>query len=119
MQEAFDLDRLTVYVSSTSEQGVVDADTRITFSQRGGRVLGRYRGGRVRRGVLVGGVSGAALAFRYLQVEDSGEIHGGRSRCEISRTPEGRLRILERFEWTTRMGRGVNVFDELPAAGLA
>jgi hypothetical protein len=30
------------------------------------------------------------------------------------RTPEGRLRLLERFVWTTRPGRGTNVFDEVP-----
>jgi hypothetical protein len=119
MPENFDLDRRTVFVSSTAKDGVVDARTGIVFRQSGARVLGRYRGGRVRRGVLVGAVSGAELRFRYLQVEDSGEIHGGRSRCELTTTPEGRLRIFERFEWTTRAGRGTNVFDELPAAGPA
>lgn len=29
------------------------------------------------------------------------------------RLRDGRVRILEHFEWTTRTGRGTNVFDEL------
>lgn len=109
---AVNLDGVTMFVSSTAKGGVVDASTRIVFSQRGSRVVGTYQGGRIRRGALVGAFSGAALKFRYLQVEDSGEIHGGRSTCEIAQAPGGRLRILERFTWTTREGGGTNVFDE-------
>lgn len=103
-----------MFVSSTGDGGVVDVETEIVFQQHGPRVVGKYRGGSIRRGVLVGAVSDLALTFRYLQVEVCGEIHGGRSTCEITRTPEGRLRILERFAWTTRAGSGTNVFDELP-----
>ncbi len=110
---AVDLDGRTMFVSATASAGVVDASTRIRFRQKGARVFGRYAGGRVRRGVLVGGFDGAKLTFRYLQVEDSGEIHGGRSTCEVERGTEGRIRIFERFAWTTREGRGTNVFEEL------
>jgi len=102
-----------VFVSATDDLGVVDPETRLTFRQNGARVLARYGGGRVRRGVLVGGIDGAVLTFRYLQVEDSGEIHGGRSTCDVRRTPEGRLRVVEHFRWTTRDGSGTNVFDEV------
>ena len=110
------LDGVVMFVSSTADNGVVDANTRIAFSQRGSRVLGRYQGGRVRRGLLVGGLSGGGLTFRYVQVEASGEIHGGRSTCDITRTAGGRIRIVERFAWTTRDGSGTNVFDEVCAA---
>ena len=106
------LDGVTMFVSSTGDRGVVGAETRLEFRQRGRRVLARYGGGRVRRGVLVGTFDGAALCFRYLQVEDSGEIHGGRSTCDVARTTEGRLRVVEHFRWTTRDGSGTNVFDE-------
>lgn len=112
MPAAVNLDGVTMFVSSTGKSGVVDVNTRIAFIQSGSRVLGRYQGGRVRRGVLVGAVSGAVLTFRYSQVEVSGEVHGGQSTCDIARTAEGRLRIIERFAWTTREGCGTNVFDE-------
>jgi hypothetical protein len=110
------LDGVTMFVSATDDRGVVGAETRLVFRQRGGRVFARYRGGRIRRGVLVGEMDGATLTFRYLQVEESGEIQGGRSTCDVMRTREGRLRILEHFRWTTRDGSGTNVFDEVLAS---
>jgi hypothetical protein len=115
MQDDVSLDGVVMFVSSTAHNGVVDASTRIAFSQRGSKVLGKYRGGRIRRGCLVGKLSLAALTFRYVQVEISGEIHAGRSACDVTRTPGGGLRIIERFSWTTRDGSGINVFDELRA----
>ncbi len=116
---AKNLDGVTMFVSSTDDRGVVDADTRLVFRQRGARVLARYAGGRVRRGVLIGEVAGRILTFRYLQVEDSGEIHGGRSTCDVTRTPDGRLRVVEHFRWTTRDGNGTNVFDEVSSPAKA
>jgi hypothetical protein len=107
------LDGLVMYVSSTAEQGVVGSDTRLHFRQTGSRVRGRYAGGSVVRGCLAGRFTGSELVFRYAQVETSGEIHGGRSRCEVERRPDGRIRILEHFTWRTRSGSGTNVFDEL------
>jgi hypothetical protein len=111
---AVDLDGVTMFVSTTDARGVVGAQTRLAFRQNGARVLARYGGGRIRRGVLVGAVDGDVLTFRYLQVEDSGEIHGGRSTCDVGRTPHGRVRVIEHFRWTTRDGSGTNVFNEVP-----
>ena len=41
------LDGLTMFVSSTATNGVVDDSTHLRFSQRGDRVFARYSGGRV------------------------------------------------------------------------
>jgi hypothetical protein len=108
------LDGLAMSVSSTAEQGVVGTDTRLHLRQWGSRVLGRYSGGRVQRGCLVGRIGGSRLTFRYAQVEASGEIHGGSSVCDCLLRDDGRVRILEHFTWRTRDGSGTNVFDELP-----
>jgi len=107
------LDGLTLYVSSTADTGVVSSDTRLRFCQKDQKILGRYAGGSVKRGLLVGEMEGAELRFRYTQVETSGEIHGGRSRCELQRLPDGHIRILEHFTWRTRDGSGTNIFDEV------
>ncbi len=112
------LDGVTMYVSSTAANGVVDADTRLRFGQRGDRVIARYRGGKVERGVLVGRLAGAALTFRYAQRERDGTIQGGQSWCDVQERA-GRIRIVEHFEWSTRAGAGVNVFDEVPDAPTA
>ena len=116
MSESISLDGVEMYVSTTAAQGVVGDETRLRFRQKGSRLLGRYSGGAIRRGCLVGRMSGGSLVFRYAQVEASGQVHAGRSVCEIFRTTSGRLRVVERFVWTTREGRGTNVFDEFPPA---
>ena len=104
------LDGKVMYVSATASQGVVGAETRLCFYQKGSRVLARYSGGAISRGCLVGRLEGSELVFRYAQVESSGEIHGGRSICEVTRLQDGRTRIVEHFTWRTRSGSGDNVF---------
>lgn len=107
------LDGRVMSVSTTASQGVVDSSTLLRLRQNGDRIFGRYGGGSVRRGYLVGEIEGHRLAFRYAQVEDSGEIHGGSSVCDVLCLADGRARILEHFAWRTREGSGTNVFDEV------
>ena len=109
------LDGRRMYVSSTAERGVVGTDTRLHFIQKGSRVLGRYSGGAIARGYLIGDLTGAELVFRYVQREASGDVHAGRSTCEVLLRDDGSLRIVEHFRWSTREGSGTNVFDELTA----
>ena len=107
------LNGVRMYVSSTDEQGVVDAATTLHFTQKGSAVFARYSGGRVERGCLVGTLAGSELTFRYAQRETSGDIHSGRSVCEVVGRADGRIRIVEHFSWTSRVGVGTNVFEEL------
>ncbi len=102
-------------VSSTAETGVISSHTRLEFEQRGDRVLGRYRGGSIQRGWLVGNLSGRTLRFRYAQKETTGHVHGGRSVCDLEILPSGRLRLHEHFQWETRVGHGTNIFDQAGA----
>src|SRR5262245_11778326 len=81
--------------------------------QKGSRVFGRYHGGSIVRGCLVGHVMGDTLSFRYSQSERAGGIHGGRSTCVLETLPDGRVRIHEHFAWRTRAGTGVNVFEQV------
>jgi hypothetical protein len=108
------LDGLRMYVSSTAAEGVVGSDTRLHFIQKGQRVAARYTGGSVKRGWLVGRLSGSELVFRYAQSEVSGEVHHGHSVCAVERLGTRRVRIVEHFTWTSRPGSGTNVFDEIP-----
>jgi hypothetical protein len=91
------LDGCVFNVATTAAAGVVDAETRLVFRQRGDRVHARYAGGRVRRGHLIGRLSGTKLTFRYAQVEDPAALHAGRSVCDLEPTEDGRWRIREHF----------------------
>jgi hypothetical protein len=99
--------------SSTDDRGIVDAKTRLYFAQKGARVFARYGGGSVTRGCLVGTLSGSELVFRYTQLEDSGQNHGGRSICEVRRTAQTGLRVIERFTWSACSDSGINIFEEI------
>jgi hypothetical protein len=112
------LDGLTMYVSSTAANGVVDTATRLYFRQSGDRVIARYDGGNVARGLLIGRCGAGRLVFRYAQRERDGTIQGGRSECEVTEQA-GRKRIVEHFTWSTRAGAGTNVFDEVADASAA
>ena len=112
------LDGRTMFVSTTAADGVVSAETRLHFAQRGRRVVARYAGGRVLRGWLVGRWDGDILRFRYAQREESSTIHGGQSVCVVEERADGRLRLIEHFTWSTRSGSGANVFDELPPPSI-
>ena len=100
--------------SATAADGVVSSDTNLHFTQRGPRVAARYAGGRVLRGWLVGSWDGDILRFRYAQCEVSSGVHGGQSMCVVEQRADGRLRLIEHFTWSTRLGSGTNVFDESP-----
>jgi hypothetical protein len=111
--KAINLDGALMSVSSTDDRGVVDAKTRLHFTQKGSRVFARYAGGLVKRGCLVGTISESELIFRYTQLEDSGQIHCGRSICEVQWSQETGLRVIEHFTWSTRTGSGTNIFVEI------
>jgi len=107
------LDGLSFQVRATASVGVVSPETHLHLIQRGSRILGRYEGGAIVRGCLVGHVGGAALVFRYTQLEREGGINGGRSRCDLEVLSDGRVRIHEHFTWKTREGSGTNIFDQV------
>jgi hypothetical protein len=107
------LDGTSFYVAETAALGVVSCETRLELVQRGSRVFGRYHGGTIRRGRLMGRVTGAALQFRYVQQEASGAIHAGESTCWIERDANERLMLREHFTWRTREGSGTNLFIQI------
>ena len=111
------LDGRTMFVSHTAAgTGVVSGETHLHFIQRGDRVAARYSGGTVARGWLVGRCAANILRFRYAQREEGPAIHAGQSVCDVQELPDGRLRVVEHFTWSTRAGSGTNVFDELTRA---
>jgi len=107
------LDGVKMRVISTAANGVVGADTIFVFEQRGRTVTANYSGGRIAAGFLAGNWEGDVLRFRYVQVSDGEAIDSGQSAARLSRSPAGRLRLEERFQWESKAGEGLNVFEEI------
>jgi hypothetical protein len=106
------LDGRQMRVVATADGSEVSADTLFAFAQFGNTVSARYAGGNVRLGHLVGTLAAGELNFRYAQVDHAGRVDGGRSVCEVSLLPDGRVQLREHFHWETRDGSGTNILQE-------
>ena len=93
--------------------GVVSSDTVLVFEQVGDVVSARYRGGSVVDGYLIGRLDADTLKFRYVQADAKGNLDTGVSTGQVERMPDGRLRLIEHFQWLTRPESGTNVFEEI------
>ena len=107
------LDGRQMRAVATADGGEVSVDTLFTFTQVGNTVSGQYAGGTVRLGHLVGTLAAGELSFRYAQVDHAGRVDGGRSVCDVSLLPDGRVQLREHFQWESREGSGTNFLEEI------
>jgi hypothetical protein len=109
----FDFNGRRMRTVATAASGVVSSETVLVFEQLGDVVSARYRGGSVVDGYLIGRLDAATLNFRYVQADVDGSLDAGVSVGTVERMPDGRLRLIERFQWLTRPESGTNVFEEM------
>ncbi|MET0233032.1 MAG: VOC family protein [Kibdelosporangium sp.] len=93
--------------------GEVDTATIFTYHEQDGEIWAEYSGGRVKRGNLVGTRTGDRLEFRYSQLNTAGETSTGHCLSTVETLPDGRLRLLETWQWESRPGSGTSVVEEL------
>ncbi len=99
----------------TAPNGVINAETIFEFRQQGDTISANYSGGKIIHGHLVGVLEGDKFRFRFAQRENSGKLDGGESLCDVEQTSDGRIRLVEHFQWESRDGAGTNVIEELPS----
>ena len=87
-------------------------ETEFRFRQSEAMIWGRYSGGGIRLGFLVGTSDGQTLRFRYTQLDTSGETASGSSVDSIESLPDGRVRLHEAWAWDSREGSGTSVLEE-------
>jgi hypothetical protein len=94
----------------------VTTDTTFHFTQRaeGGLeiVEAQYSGGGVLWGRMLGVLEEDKMRHAYVQVNYKGEFSSGQSIDEISMLPNGKIQLVDRWEWKTREGQGVCIFEE-------
>ncbi|MBA3958293.1 MAG: hypothetical protein H0X51_07880 [Parachlamydiaceae bacterium] len=102
-------------VVKTAVNGVVNQDTIFFFSQKENVVSAEYQGGKILKGFLIGKLSAQnQLEFSYCQMQLDGKLDNGLSSCQLSKNDEGKLILIEHFEWKSRPGEfGTNIFQEL------
>lgn len=93
--------------------GEVSAETVFEYHEQDGRVWARYSGGHIELGFLVGLRSGDQLDFRYVQVNDEGRSSSGHCSTQIEQLDDGRLQLMELWQWESRLGSGSSTVTEM------
>lgn len=98
-----------------SDSGEVSGDTVFRYKQRENILTGEYSGGDIQFGQLIGLVDEKGqINMRYQHVNAKGILMTGKCRSRPEWTEDGKLRLLERWQWTcgSRM-RGTSTLEEL------
>ncbi len=107
------LDGLVMAPVEDQAPGQVGTRTRFTYQEKDGVIRASYAGGDVVRGELVGTREGDVLDFRYVQLKTDGGTASGHCVSEIVELPDGRIRLLETWEWESRPGKGTSVVEQV------
>lgn len=106
---------------SNTDNGEVGSATLFHYRQRGDVVWATYEGGGVTFGTLVATVDEEGrLDMRYSHVSRDGRLMTGVCESAPERLPDGRLRLRERWRWTSGdRSRGESIVEEVesPAGG--
>jgi len=102
---------------SNSETGEVGDGTLFHYHQKGEIVWAEYSGGEIRFGTLIAKVlDDDSLDMRYQHVNTKGELMTGICRSTPERLPDGRLRLREKWQWTSGdLSSGESVIEETPS----
>jgi hypothetical protein len=87
---------------SNTANGEVNEETVFHYQQHGFLVSATYTGGAIIFGHLIGLVDADGMMdLRYHHVNDNGEIMTGICRTVPEILPDGRIRLHERWRWTS------------------
>lgn len=100
---------------ANTENGEVSAETVFHYRQEGGVVWATYAGGGIRFGTLLAQADAdGGLDMRYQHVNAEGEWRSGICRSTPEILPDGRVRLHERWRWTSGDGSsGESIIEEM------
>ena len=100
---------------TNTPNGEVGGNTRFHYRQVGNVVWGDYSGGNIRMGMLVALVgTDDVLDMRYQHINTRGEIMTGQCRSTPAVLADGRLRLHERWQWTSGdVSSGESVVEQI------
>ncbi len=106
-------DRRFVMVSSTASEVDPEAPTEFRYWESDGVVWGSYTGDTVTVGQFVGTRDGDSISITYVHALKSGGRAVGQSSSRIETEPDGRLRLVEEFQFDGDDTRHVSVCTEV------
>lgn len=108
-------DNKTFRSVTNTANGEVGGETVFHYHQQDRIVWAEYAGGAIVRGFLIATVQDdTTLDMRYEHVNARGELMTGRCHSTPERLPDGRLRLHERWQWTSGdNSSGESIVDEV------
>lgn len=102
-------------VVNNSATGEVSSDTVFHYRQKDNVVWATYEGGAVKFGTLLAKVlASGELEMRCSHVNQTGEIMTGKCRSTPEILPSGRIRLHEKWQWTSgNFSTGESVIEEV------
>ena len=86
---------------ANSETGEVDQNTIFHYHQKDDVVWASYEGGAIRFGTLIAKVQpDGSLDMRYSHINQTGQIMTGNCWSQPEVLADGRLRLVENWQWT-------------------
>jgi hypothetical protein len=100
---------------TNTENGEVTAETTFWYHQEGQLVWAEYKGGSIAKGFLIATVQADnSLDMRYQHVNIQGELMTGRCHSTPEFLADGRIRLHERWQWTSGDGSsGQSIVEEV------
>ncbi|GAA4617016.1 hypothetical protein GCM10023195_75830 [Actinoallomurus liliacearum] len=107
--------RRFVMVSSTASRVDPDSPTQFVYQEADGVIWGSYDGDTVAHGRFVGTRQDDQIELNYVHLTKGGPSPvAGRSTSRIEALPDGRLKLVEEFQFEGDDTPQVSVCEELP-----
>ncbi|WP_089207360.1 hypothetical protein [Streptosporangium subroseum] len=106
-------DRRFVMVSSTASAVDPDGPTEFSYRESGGIIWGDYTGDTVVHGRFVGTRDDDRIELTYVHLTKNGDRVGGQSSSRIEALPDGRLNLVEEFQFAGDDTAHVSVCTEI------
>jgi hypothetical protein len=100
---------------NNTANGEVGEDTLFHYSQAGDVVWAEYAGGAIMKGFLIAKiVENSALDMRYAHINKAGKLMTGKGYSTPEVLPDGRIRLYEKWQWTSGdMSEGESIVEEI------
>ena len=107
-------DNKTFTSVENSETGEVSSETVFHYHQKDDLVWAEYAGGAIRFGNLIAKVvENDCLEMRYQHLNAKGELMTGKCFSTPEILPDGRIRLLEQWQWTSGdSSSGASIVEE-------
>ena len=112
MENNFTLDRKS-FKALNNSSGLSSSETVFTYKQEGNSITGKYKGGEIEFGDIIGKfIPPQTVELLFQCKTKNNELLSGKSEGTIQRNSNGKLGISFKWQWLTGVGGSGNSYHE-------